>query len=408
MVVAEGKKTGLRGDAVIVGSAQLPPVRHFSGVPRFAIEQWCDLAARALADAGIPSREVNGLACGGDILEANFFTPATLAEYCGWSVSFAERLDLGGASGLGMVWRAAAAIELGICDVVVVASVSGPRPEPPEAESPNPRALWGASSNAWGSPQAEFDIPFGNLGQNCGYAMYAHRYHELYGWNERARAKIAADQRASAAANPQAVFFGRPVTVEEVLASRMIADPLRLLEVVMPCAGGAALVLTHRDRSARLAHRGAAVTGFGEHLTHKTPTYAPDMDHTPVGPASQAAFAMAGIRPTEVDMVELYDCYTITALLTLEDSGFCGKGEGMAFVEDHDLSYRGDFPCNTHGGQLGFGQAGQAGGMSQIVEAVAQIQGRAGDRQLRNHDLAYVSGTGGVMSEQAALILAGL
>jgi acetyl-CoA acetyltransferase len=116
---------------------------------------------------------------------------------------------------------------------------------------------------------------------------------------------------------------------------------------------------------------------------------------------------MAGIGPSEVDMVELYDCYTITALLTIEDSGFCGPGEGMAFVRDHDLSYRGDFPCNTHGGQLGFGQPGQAGGMSHIVEAVRQIQGRAGGRQLARHDRAYVTGTGGVMSEQAALVLEG-
>ena len=124
-----------------------------------------------------------------------------------------------------------------------------------------------------------------------------------------------------------------------------------------------------------------AVTGFGEHLTHKTPTYADAMPRTPVADAA-SAFAMAGIAPADVDMVQLYDCYTITALLTIEDSGFCGKGEGMEFVRDHDLSYRGDFPCNTHGGQLGFGQAGLAGGMSHVVEAVRQIQGRAGDRQL--------------------------
>jgi acetyl-CoA acetyltransferase len=106
-------------------------------------------------------------------------------------------------------------------------------------------------------------------------------------------------------------------------------------------------------------------------------------------------------------MVQLYDCYTITALLTIEDSGFCGPGEGMRFVREHDLSYRGDFPCNTHGGQLGFGQTGVSGGMSQVVEAARQVQGRGGDRQLPRHDTAYVTGTGGVMSEQGALVLQG-
>ena len=116
---------------------------------------------------------------------------------------------------------------------------------------------------------------------------------------------------------------------------------------------------------------------------------------------------MSGLAPADVDMVQLYDCYTITALLTIEDSGFCGEGEGLAFVNEHDLSYRGDFPCNTHGGQLGMGQTGLSGGMSHVLEGVRQIQGRAGERQLSRHDTAYVSGTGGVMSEQGALVLVG-
>jgi acetyl-CoA acetyltransferase len=131
------------------------------------------------------------------------------------------------------------------------------------------------------------------------------------------------------------------------------------------------------------------------------------MPRTPVRDAAASAFGMAGVSPRDVDMVQLYDCYTITALLTIEDSGFCGAGEGMAFVTDHDLSYRGDFPCNTHGGQLGMGQTGLSGGTSHVMEAVRQVQGRAGERQLVRHDVAYVTGTGGVMSEQAAVVLTG-
>ena len=116
---------------------------------------------------------------------------------------------------------------------------------------------------------------------------------------------------------------------------------------------------------------------------------------------------MAGIKPQDVDAAQIYDCYTITVLLTLEDAGFCGKGEGMDFINEHDLTFRGEFPVNTHGGQLGVGQAGLAGGMTQPIEGVRQIMGRAGDRQLGQCDAVYVSGTGGVMSEQAALILTG-
>ena len=393
--------------AAIAGCVQRRAERRYTGERRFGLEQWADLAADALADAGIDPREVDGICCGGDVRESEAFMPAAIAEYCGWSVNFAERLDLGGASPVGMVWRAAAAITMGLCEVVVCADPSSPPPPGPHPRPFDPRILYGASSSAWGSPQAEFEIPYGNVGQNCGYAMYAQRYHELYGWDERSRAKIAADQRVSACANPDAVFFGHPVTVDDVLASPMISEPLRMFEIVMPVSGGAAVVVTTPDRARRANHRPVHVAGFGEHLTHKTPTYAPDMLHTPVGAAATTAFRMAGLRPDDVDMAQMYDCYTITVLLSIEDSGFCGKGEGLDFVREHDLSYRGDFPVNTHGGQLGYGQAGLAGGMSQVVEAVRQIQGRAGDRQLRRHDTAYVTGTGGVMSEQAALVLVG-
>jgi acetyl-CoA acetyltransferase len=398
---------GLQGNAAIVGFAEYNSERHFTGMPAMTLEQWADLAARALDDAGVDASEVNGLVCANDIRESSMFVPATIAEYCGWSVNFAERIDLGGATPVGMVWRAAAAIELGICDVVVCATTSRPRPEAPVPEPMDARLLWGASSGAWGSPQAEFEIPYGNVAQNCGFAMYAQRYHELFGWDERARAKIAADQRVSAAVNPSAVFYGKPITIDDVLASKVVATPLHMLEIVMPCFGGGAVVVTSRERAARTRHRPVFVTGCGEHLSHKTPTYTNDMSRTPVGPAADSAFAMAGIARSDVDMVQLYDCYTITVLLTIEDAGFCGKGEGMAFVRDHDLSYRGDFPCNTHGGQLGFGQPGLAGGLSHVIEGVRQVQRRAGDRQLRKHDNAFVSGTGGVMSEQAALVLQG-
>jgi acetyl-CoA acetyltransferase len=400
-------RSGLRGDAAVVGYSEWPSERKHLGGRAFQIEQWAQLAAEALADAGIASSEVNGLVVS-DLRESTDFVPATVAEYCGWRVNFAERVDIGGASPIGMLWRAAAAIELGLCDVVVCAAPARPRPRPLNPKGP--RVDWaatGASSNEWGSPQAEFDIPFGNIAQNAGYAMIAQRYAAEFGWDERALAKIAADQRRSANKNPGAVFRDTPITIDDVLASKVVADPIHVLEIVMPCQGGAAMVVTSKERAARCNHRPAFVTGFGEHLAFKTHSYAEDLVRTPIGLAAEQAFAMAGISRGEVDAAQLYDCYTITVLLTLEDAGFCGKGEGAAFVNAHDLSYGGDFPVNTHGGQLGFGQPGLAGGMSQPLEAVRQIQGRAGERQLAGCDTVFASGTGGIMSEQTALILQG-
>ena len=154
----------------IVGVADYKCERTYTGPRQFSLEQWADLSARALADAGIESHEVNGLVCVGDIGESAMFHPATIAEYCGWSVDFAERVDLGGASSVAAVWRAAAAIELGMCDVVVVTSTGRPRPDAPAA-TPQARARSvNASSWIYGSPQAEFEVPYGDVPPNIGFA----------------------------------------------------------------------------------------------------------------------------------------------------------------------------------------------------------------------------------------------
>ncbi|MQA00860.1 MAG: thiolase family protein [Dehalococcoidia bacterium] len=397
---------GLRGDAAVVGIAELKPVRKPEEPGRSTLDQWADLSRMALADAGIDAHEVDGIVTS-SIREAPSFVPSTVAEYLGAQVNFAEYVDLGGATAAGMVWRAANAVELGLSDVVLCVAPSWPVPTPPDGWAPTPRGAFGASSGAYGSPQAEFDIPYGNLAQNCGYAMIAQRYGHEYGYDPEALAKIAVDQRTSACANPEAIFYGQPITVDDVLASRMIADPLHLLEIVMPCSGGAAVVVTSRERAARTPHRPVYVTGFGERLVFKTPTYAEDLMQTPIAAASDQAFAMAGVARSDVDMISVYDCYTITVLMTIEDAGFCPRGEGQRFVRTHDLTYRGDFPCNTHGGQLSFGQPGLAGGMSHVTEGARQVMGRAAGNQMARCDTAFVSGNGGIMSEQVALIFQG-
>ncbi|MDP9823949.1 thiolase family protein [Nocardioides massiliensis] len=398
---------GLRGEAAIIGIAELPAEKKQSGPARFTLEQYAELAKLVIDDAGVPASVVNGLVTHG-IQESDMFAPATLSEYLGLPVDFGERVDLGGATSAGMVWRAAAAVELGICDAVlcvVPGSMILPRAAEPK---PPAQPLWmGASSGKYGSPQAEFEIPYGNVGQNAPYAQIARRYAAEFGYDPRATAKIAVDQRTNACAHPGAAFHGKPITVDDVLASPMIADPIHMLEVVMRVQGGTAVLVGNADVARRSKNRPVWIKGFGEHVAFKTPTYAEDLVRTPIARAADKAFAMAGLERSDVDMASIYDCYTITVLMSLEDAGFCEKGTGMSWVLEHDLTFRGDFPVNTAGGQLSFGQAGMAGGMHHVVDAARQLMGRSADAQVADCNTAFVSGNGGIMSEQVALLLQG-
>jgi acetyl-CoA acetyltransferase len=141
-------------------------------------------------------------------------------------------------------------------------------------------------------------------------------------------------------------------------------------------------VVTTKERAQRANNRPVYVVGAGENTTHRSVTYEPDFTHSPIKAAADRAWAMSGCKPSDIDMASLYDCYTITVLLTLEDTGFCPKGEAGRFVESHDLTYKGDFPLNTHGGQLSYGQSGSPAALSHVTEAVLQLTGRAGERQL--------------------------
>jgi acetyl-CoA acetyltransferase len=391
--------------AAIVGLAEWAPARRWER-PMFALEACAELAREALTDAGMEKGEIDGVLIP-PLRESPMFAPSAVAEYLGIRSNFNEVVDLGGATPAGMVWRAAAAIEVGACEsaLVLCPSVPAPRPEGGRAGAMRMPAFMGG--DAWGSPQGQFEIPSGMVAATPSFAMIASRYLAHYAVKPETLAKIAVQQRENALRNPMAIFRDQPITIEDVLRSKMVCDPLKLLEIVMPCFGGGAVVVTSRERARRTAHRPVFVRGFGEHLTHKSVTYAPDLLETPIRAAADRAFAMAGVARSNIDLASIYDCYTITVLLTIEDAGFCPKGSGAAFIESHDLRFDGDWPLNTHGGQLGMGQAGLAGGLSHVTEAVRQLQHRAGERQVRDANLAYANGTGGMMAEQVALILEG-
>ena len=384
----------LKRAAAITGIGEMKPARSPDG--KTALGIMTEVSRLAMLDAGLVPADVDGLLIAPPITDVVQMWPSVLGEYLGLRPSYLNVVDLGGASAAGMAWRAAAAIAAGQCRAVLC--VSG---EAADVEQFYAQRL----QRRYQLPVREFESPYGPMGANSGYALIAQRHMYQYGTTPRQLAKIAVDQRANACANPDALFFDRPITIDEVLDSPLVVDPLHLLEIVMPCTGGAAFIVVSPDLARESVQAPVWLLGAAEYATHAVLAQAPDLTTSPIAVTAPRAFQRAGVSPGDVDLVSVYDCYTITVLVTLEDAGFCPKGRGGPFAEERDLTYRGDLPLNTHGGQLSFGQPGLAGGTSHITEAVRQLQVRAGDRQVRNCELAFVNGNGGVMSEQASLVL---
>lgn len=384
----------LKRKAAITGIGEMKPSRTPDGKTTLGI--WVEVARQAILDAGLSPKEIDGLLMGPPMTLTGQMWPSLLGEYLQIHPTYGDVVDLGGASACGMVWRAAAAIDAGLARAVLC--VTGEAADVEAFYAPRPRP--GPQL-----PNREFEVPYGPMGVNSGYALIAMRHMHEYGTTSRQLAKIAVDQRTNACANPDALFFDRPITIDDVLNSPLVVDPLHLLEIVMPCTGGAALVVVSPDLAKESPQPPVWLLGAGEYSRGMLLSQAGNITTSPIAVSAPKAFEMAGVSPRDIDLVSVYDCYTITVLITLEDAGFCPKGRGGPFVEEHDLTYRGDLPLNTHGGQLSFGQPGLAGGMSHITEAVRQLQGRAGARQLKSCELAFVNGNGGVMSEQVSLVL---
>jgi acetyl-CoA C-acetyltransferase len=379
----------LKGKAAAIGIGELKPMKDPGDAT--ALGLMSKVAAEAIADAGLDKDDIDGFLVGVPFSDPGFIYPASAAEVLGIKTRMLNQVDIGGASPAGMIWRAAAAIDAGMCSAVlcIVADLN-------RAGDQRPPTV---------SVQREFEAPYGNIGANCGYAMIANRHMFEYGTKPEQMAKVAVDQRANALKNPLATFNDKPLTIAEVLGSRMIVDPLHLYEIVSPCSGGSAVVVASPEIARRSKNPPVWLLGAGEYANHSTITYAPSLTESPIKTAADAAFAMAGVSRDDLDFVCPYDCYTITVVVTLEDAGFCKKGQGGRFVEEHDLTWNGDFPCNTHGGQLSFGQPGLGGGMSHVTEAIRQLMGRGGERQVKGAKLGYVNGNGGIMSEQVSLVL---
>lgn len=376
-----------RPHAAIVGIGELPPQRRTEG--ETTLGMLARVSAAAMRDAGLEKADIEGLLVGPQVGETPQHVPATVAEYLGLMPVMSNVVDLGGASGPGMVWRAAAAIQAGMCETVLCVLGNHRNPEAPRSPNRN--------------PIREFDVPFGASGANLSYALLMQAHMAEHGSTPEDFALIAHWARANAQLNPDAIFHGQPASVDEVLASPMIASPLHLFEIVMPVAGADAVIVTSSDNAR--GKPAAWLLGAGEKITHRAVSQAPSLTSGPLKQAMARAFAQSGTDASQMDLLSLYDCYTIMVATTLEDAGLCPAGGFGPFMREHAFGHDGDMPMNTHGGQLGFGQPDLAGGMTHVVEAVRQLRGSAHGRQIKDARLSLVTGNGATMSEAVALVL---
>lgn len=376
--------------AAISGIGELKPQRRTDGVS--TMELLMRVSAEAIKDAGISAEEIDGLMVAPQVGETPQHVPATIAEYFGIKPTMSNVVDLGGASGPGMIWRAAAAIAAGQCETVLC--VIGNHRNTPAPRSPNR------------NPAREFDTPFGASGANTSYALLMQAHMAAYGCSPEDYALIASGARNNAQLNPDAIFYGQPATVDEVLASPMVASPLHLFEIVMPVAGADAVIVTTKEKAEKGRHKPVFLNGAGEKITHRAVSQAPNLTSGPLKPSMARALAQAGQSVEQIDLLSFYDCYTIMVAATIEDAGLCAPGQFADWLRDNGgMGHNARQPINTHGGQLGFGQADLAGGMTHVVEAVRQLRGTTPDRQIANCTSALITGNGATMSEAVALVL---
>lgn len=352
-------------------------------------------ADRALADAGLSMADVDGFA------SAGFFPMYALGvtEYLGLHPAYFDETNAGGASFEVLVEHAAYAVESGAAEVVLVTYGSVQLSQ--MGRTLGTGAPGGAGALAPGP--AIYDALWGNtLVGN--YALAAQRHMHEFGTTPEQLAAVAVTMRKHAASNPFAQKR-ELITVEDVVNSRLVADPLHKLDCCVISDGGAACVVTSAERAADLPNAAVYVLGGAHASTHQMNLSAmADLTVTGAAQCGPLAFRRAGITPADVDVAQLYDSFTITVLLTVEDLGFCAKGEGGAFVEDDGLGLAGRLPTNTDGGGLSACHPGMRG-MFLIVESVRQLRGECGETQVPGAAIAVAHGTGGMLSASATLVL---
>lgn len=385
--------TSIRGASAIVGVADDASPTGQLEIGGRALE--AAMIEQALSDAGLTIADVDGVCHSGSSM--------ALAEYLGVHPRFTDSTNTGGSSFEVYVEHAAAAIAAGLADVVISVYASTPRGD--RARAANGGTSWGRRPpfGMGPNPGAEWEMPSGIRMPMGAYAMAATRHMALYGTTPEQLAQIAVSTRQWATMNPKARYQD-PITIDDVLSSPMQTSPLHLLDCCLVTDGAGAFVMTSAERAKSLRKAPAYVLGVGTCHDHAMISQMPDLSTTAGTISGPAAFGMAGIKPSDVDLLMGYDSFTITALLHLEDLGFCEKGEGGPFAEDGKLGPGGRFPMNTNGGGLSYTHPGMYG-MFLLVESVRQLRGECGPRQLSDPNIAVAHGSGGALSCMSTVVL---
>ncbi len=348
-------------------------------------------ASRAIADAGLTKADIDGFASNG----MGTLAPVEVAEYLGVFPTWVDGTGVGGSTWEFMVEHATAAILAGHAETVVIVYGSTTR-----ADLKAGRRSANLSFGARGPVQ--FDVPFGHTVISK-YAMATRRHMVEFGTTLEQLAEVAVSTRYNAGFNPDA-YYRDPMTIDDVLSAKMVADPLSKLQCCIRSDGGGAVVLTTEERAKDLPKEPVWVLGTGEATSHSTMSQWPDFTESPAKQSGKLAFERAGLTPADVDICQIYDAFTSMVIMSFEALGFCAKGEGGAFVEDGKMRLGGALPTNTDGGGLSSCHPGMRG-MFLLVEATKQLRGEADGRQVPDAKIACVNGTGGWFSSAGTTLL---
>lgn len=379
--------------AVIAGIGE-SPVGRVPGLDSRALLHAA--ASRALQDAGLSTADVDGLLTT-PIRTENWAMPCgVVAEALGIRPRYLATLDVAGASGVAMAHHAAMAVATGQCETVLC--VAG---QNMLSFSTKGAAVQKLADAGWAHP--EFEAPYGPLIPTL-YALAAQRHMHEYGTTLEQMAEVAVTLRGHAALNPSA-HKKDLLSMDDVMQSRVITTPLRMLDCALVSDGAAAFIVTTPQRARDLRQRPVRLLGHGYGHSHTYIGDYTDITTTGAVQSGREAYAMAGLAPSDIDVAELYDCFTITVIIELEDLGFCAKGEGGPYVHSAGIGLGSKLPVTTHGGLLSAGHPGLAGGMFHLIEGVRQLRGQAGPRQVPKAETVLVHGNGGIVGLHSTLIL---